>query len=47
MVRHQKLVHDGEPAAFVMRIAGSYKSALSRQVGEAMRIRRRGEQEIF
>ena len=35
MVRQQKLVHNGEPAVFVMRVAGSYSSALSRQVGEA------------
>ena len=42
MVRHQNLVHSGEPAVFVMRVAGSYRSALSRQVGEAVRIRRRG-----
>ena len=42
MVRHQNLAHNGEPAVFVMRVAGSYRSALSRQVGEAVRIRRRG-----
>ena len=42
MTRHQKLAHNGDPAVFVMRVAGSYKTALGRQVGEAVRIRRRG-----
>ena len=42
MWRHQEMVHGGEPADFTMRVVGSYKSALSRQIGEAVRIRRRG-----
>ena len=42
MVKHQLLEHKGEPPHFSMRVTGSYKTALARQVGEAVRIRRRG-----
>ena len=43
MVKHQELLHGGEPAPnFLMRIVSHHKSALSRQVAEAVRIRRRG-----
>ena len=42
MVRHQALVHNREPAKFTMRVVGSHQSALSGQVSEAVRIRRRG-----
>ena len=43
MYRHQKLVHGGEGAKFTMKVVGSHRSALSRQISEAVRIRRRGE----
>ena len=42
MVKHQDIVHGGEQAEFMMRVVGSYRSALGRQVSEAIRIRRRG-----
>ena len=42
MKKHQDLVHSGEQADFIMRVIGSHESALSRQVSEAVRIRRRG-----
>ena len=43
MLKHQILVHDGEdPPDFVMRVIKSSRTALERQVGEAVRIRRRG-----
>ena len=42
MVRHQDIAHGGEEAKFTMRVIGSYRSALGRQVSEAIRIRRRG-----
>ena len=32
MVKHQTMVHGGEPAKFTMRVVGSHPSALSRQV---------------
>ena len=40
--KHQQLEHGGEQAKFVMRVIGSHKTALARQVSEAVRIRRRG-----
>ena len=43
MLKHQWLEHGGEPAEFVMRVVESCSTALSRQIGEAIRIRRRGE----
>ena len=42
MLKHQWLEHGGEPAEFVMRVVGSRSTALSRQISEAVRIRRRG-----
>ena len=42
IAKHQELVHGGGRAEFTMRLVGSYRSALSRQIGEAIRIRRRG-----
>ena len=43
MARHQVLEHGGEPAPdFQMKIKGYYKTALARQVAEAVFIRRRG-----
>ena len=40
--RHQDLVHKGEPAEFKMMVVGNHRSALGRQIAEAVRIRRRG-----
>ena len=43
MLRHQVAEHGGEgDPQFTMRVVKYYKTALSRQVGEAVRIRRRG-----
>ena len=42
MWKHQEMEHKGEPAKFIMRVEGSHKSVLSRQVREAVRLRRRG-----
>ena len=39
---HQMLEHGGEPPNFIMRAVSYHKTALSRQVKEAVRIRRRG-----
>ena len=43
MLRHQRAEHGGGDPDFIMRVVRHFKSALSRQVGEAVRIRRRGE----
>ena len=40
--KHQLMEHNAAPPDFVMRVVGSYRSALSRQVMEAVQIRRRG-----
>ena len=40
--KHQVDVHGGAPPKFYMRVVRFYKTALSRQIGEAVRIRRRG-----
>ena len=41
--KHQENNHGGGGSPkFMMRVVGYYKSALSRQIGEAVRIRRRG-----
>ena len=37
MVRHQSLVHNGEPAKLTMRVVGSHPSALSRQISGEVR----------
>ena len=42
MVRHQKMEHPGEPPAFVFKVVSSHRTALNRQIKEAVRIRRRG-----
>ena len=42
MAKHQDMAHGGEQPSFTMRIVKFHKSALSRQTGEAVRIRRRG-----
>ena len=42
MWKHVELEHKGEEANFIMRVVGSHKTALGRQVSEAVRIRRRG-----
>ena len=44
--KHQQMEHCAAPANFQMRVAGHFRTALARQVGEAVRIRRRGEQGI-
>ena len=47
MWKHVEMEHKGEEANFVMKVLGSHKTALGRQVSEAVRIRRRGEQGTF
>ena len=43
MVKHQVMEHGGEPKPnFFMKIRGYYRTALARQVAEAVMIRRRG-----
>ena len=42
LFKHQQLHHAGESPLFMMRAVGFYKSALSRQTAEAVRIMRRG-----
>ena len=42
--KHVELEHKGEEANFIMRGVGSHKTALGRQISEAVRIRRRGGQ---
>ena len=43
ILKHQEQVHKGaEEPRFVMKVVRSFKTALSMQVGEAVRIRRRG-----
>ena len=43
MIKHQKLEHNGEPDPhFHMKVKGFFKTALARQVAEAVQIRRRG-----
>ena len=40
--KHQEEFHKGEAPRFYMRVVNFYKTALSRQIGEAVRIDRRG-----
>ena len=48
MVKHQALEHTGEPEPkFTMKVFKYYRTALGRQVAEAVRIHRRGEREQF
>ena len=42
MRKHQEEAHEGAAPKFCMRVVKTYKSALSRQIGEAVRIKRRG-----
>ena len=43
MVKHQTLVHGGEPAPyFVLKVINYHQTPLARQVAEVVRIRRRG-----
>ena len=42
MHKHQVMEHGAAPAKFMLRVVGSYQTALARQVSEAVRIRRRG-----
>ena len=42
MYHHQTMEHGGEPPKFILKPVRYYKSALSRQIAEAVRIRRRG-----
>ena len=42
MTRHQGLVHPGEQPEFTFKLVSTHKTALSRQIREAVRIRRRG-----
>ena len=42
MLKHQSLEHPGELPNFHFKMVSSHRSALSRQVREAVRIRRRG-----
>ena len=48
MVRHVKMEHKDEGAPnFSLRVVKHYKTALARQVAEAVRIRRRGGREPY
>ena len=42
ILKHQNMVHGGWAPSFIMRAVSFHKTALSRQVAEAVRIRRRG-----
>ena len=42
VVKHQTMEHGGEPPEFHMRVVSYHRTALNRQVKEAVRIRRRG-----
>ena len=42
IVNHQLLEHEGGPASFKMRLIGSHRTFLSRQISQAVRIRRKG-----
>ena len=42
MRKHQDMVHPGEPPAFLFKLISNHKTPLSRQIREAVRIRRRG-----
>ena len=42
MHKHQLLEHGGEPERFMFKIVSKHRTALNRQVREAVRIRRRG-----
>ena len=40
--KHQSVEHEGEESAFIFKVISHHRTALSRQVKEAVRIRRRG-----
>ena len=42
MCKHQSLEHPGEPPEFLFKIVSTHRTALNRQIREAVRIRRRG-----
>ena len=42
MHKHQCIEHEGEEPAFIFKVVSQHRTALSRQVKEAVRIRRRG-----
>ena len=42
MTKHVEQIHKGEEPQFMMRVVKFHRSALSRQIAEAVRIRRRG-----
>ena len=42
MVRHQRQVHQGAPPQFYIKVISSHRTALNRQVKEAIRIKKRG-----
>ena len=42
MIKHQKLAHMGEEPKFLFKVISTHKTALQRQIKEAVRIRRRG-----
>ena len=47
MVKHQAMEHGGAAPLFIMSAASFHKTALSRQIAEAVRIRRRGGQGVI
>ena len=42
MRKHQDLEHPGEQPQFLFKVVSTHRTALNRQVREAVRIRRRG-----
>ena len=46
MVKHVEMEHKGEQPCFAMKVVRHFKTALARQVSEAVRIRRRGGSHI-
>ena len=42
MARHQATVHEGEDPEFIFKVVSHHRTALNRQVREAIRIGRRG-----
>ena len=42
MIKHMEMEHKGEQPCFTMKVVRHFKTALARQVSEAVRIRRRG-----
>ena len=47
IAKHVDMCHKGEQPSFVLRPVHFYKTALARQTGEAVRIRRRGGREQY